>query len=129
MIMTIYLWHITVMVIFGSVRYLSSGFGFHIEPGTSEWWMTRPIWIGILMCLLLPLALVLSRFERQGRKPDAKVPAAGRQVLGAVMTGLGIALLAMWGFGGAPLWWLDDAALVFVVAGASLSGLISFRKS
>ena len=45
------------------------------------------------------------------------------------MTGLGIALLAMWGFGGAPLWWLDDAALVFVVVGASLSGLISFRKS
>ena len=49
MIMTIYLWHITVMVIIGSVLYLSGGFGFGLEPGTSEWWMTRPIWIGVLL--------------------------------------------------------------------------------
>ena len=129
MIMTVYLWHITVMVIFGSVLYLSGGFGFHIEPGTADWWLTRPIWIGILLCLLFPLALVLSPLERQGRKPGAKVPAAWRQVVGAVMAGLGIALLAMWGFGGAPLWWLDDSALVLVIAGAALSGLIWFRKA
>jgi hypothetical protein len=57
------------------------------------------------------------------------VPAAWRQVVGAVMAGLGIALLAMWGFGGAPLWWLDDTALALVIAGASMSGLIWFRKS
>jgi hypothetical protein len=129
MIMTVYLWHITVMVIFGSVLYLSGGFGFHIEPGTTDWWLTRPLWIGVLLCLLLPLALALSPLERRGRRPDAKIPAAWRQVLGAILTGLGIALLAMWGFGGGPMPWLDVMALLFVVVGAGFSGLLAFRKS
>ncbi len=129
MIMTVYLWHITIMVIFGSVLYLSGGFGFHLEPGTSAWWLTRPVWIGVLLVLLLPVALLLSPLERRGRPADAHVPAAARQVAGAIMTGLGIALLAMWGFGGGPMPWLDVAALLLVVFGASASGLISLRGS
>ena len=36
MIMTMYLWHITVMVIFGSVLYLSGGFGFHVQKRHSS---------------------------------------------------------------------------------------------
>ncbi len=129
MIMTVYLWHITIMVIFGSVLYLSGGYGFHIEPGTTEWWLTRPLWIGVLLILLLPVALLLSPLERRGRPADAPVPAAARQVAGAIMTGLGIALLAMWGFGGGPMPWLDVAALLLVVLGAGASGLISLRGS
>ena len=129
MIMTMYLWHITVMVIFGSVLYLSGGFGFHIEPGTSEWWLTRPIWIGVLLALLLPVALLLSPLERRGRGPEAKTPAAWRQVVGAVMAGIGIALLAMWGFGGGPMPWLNAGAFALVLGGAALSGLILTPKT
>ena len=125
MIMTIYLWHITVMVLLGSALYLSGGFGFGLEPGTSEWWLTRPIWIGILAILLVPVALPLSALERRGRKPDAPVPGAVRQVAGAIMTCLGIALLAMWGFGGAPVTGLGVGAFVLVVAGAAISGVLS----
>ena len=122
--MTVYLWHITVMVIFGSVLYLSGGWGFHIEPGTAEWWWTRPIWVGVLIVLLIPVALVLSVLERRGRRPDAPVPAAARQIAGAIMICLGIALLAMWGFAGGPLPWLDVGAFVLVIIGASISGLL-----
>ena len=124
MIMTVYLWHITVMVIFGSILYLSGGFGFHIEPGTATWWWTRPVWVGVLIILLIPVALALSVLERRGRKPDAPVPAAPRQIAGAVMICLGIALLAMWGFAGGPMPWLDVGAFVLVIIGASISGLL-----
>ena len=124
MIMTVYLWHITVMVLLGAVMYLSGGFGFGIEPGTSEWWATRPIWIGVLAVLLVPVALPLSALERLGRKPDTPVPSGFRQIAGALMVCLGIALLAMWGFGGAPVAGLGVGAFVLVVAGAGLSGLL-----
>jgi peptidoglycan/LPS O-acetylase OafA/YrhL len=125
MIMTVYLWHITVMVIFGSVLYLSGGYGLGIEPGTGDWWATRPVWIAVLLVLLLPVALLLSPLERRGRKPGSPVPPAPRQVTGAIMACLGIALLAMWGFGGGPLPWLDIAAFVLVIVGAGMSGLLS----
>jgi hypothetical protein len=125
MIMTVYLWHITIMVIFGSVLYLSGGFGFHIEPGTTDWWLTRPLWIGVLILLLIPAALALSPLERRSRNPDSPVPSGARQVVGAIMTCLGIALLAMWGFGGAPIAGFGVGAFVLVIAGAAISGLLS----
>jgi len=125
MSMTVFLWHMTIMVIFGSVLYLSGGFGFHIEPGTTGWWLTRPIWIGVLIVLLIPAALLLSPLERRSRNPDSPIPSAARQVTGAIMTCLGIALLAMWGFGGAPIAGFGVGAFVLVVAGAGMSGLLS----
>ena len=51
MIMTVYLWHITIMVIFVSLLYLADGFGLRLEPGTSEWWLSRPVWIAVLYIL------------------------------------------------------------------------------
>ena len=129
MIMTVYLWHITVMVLIGSAMYLSDGFGFGIEPGTQTWWLTRPWWIGVLAIVLVPVALWLSAFERRGRSPNAPVPSAGRQVSGAILVCLGIALLAMWGFGGAPLRGFGVGAFALVIGGAFLSGLLSLGKS
>ena len=129
MIMTVYLWHITVMVLVGSAMYLSGGFGFGIEPGTEAWWLTRPVWIGVLALVLAPVALFLSALERRGRNPDAPLPSAARQVSGAVLVCLGIALLAMWGFGGAPVRGFGVGAFVLVIGGAFLSGLLSLRSS
>ena len=124
MIMTIYLWHLTVMVIIVSLAYLAGGLGLGFEPGSSEWWLTRPLWIAVLYAVLLPVALLLAPLERRARAPDAAVPAAARQVGGAVLICLGVALLALFGFGNAPLPGLDIAAFLMVVAGASVSGLL-----
>jgi len=125
MIMTLYLWHITVMIAIGSVMYVSGGFGFGIEPGTSEWWMTRPIWVGVLMMFLVPVALLLSPLERRSRPADAPIPGTASQVTGAVMICVGIALLAMWGFGGGPRPWLDAGAFGLVLVGSVISGVLS----
>jgi peptidoglycan/LPS O-acetylase OafA/YrhL len=124
MIMTLYLWHITVMIVVVSISYLLGGFGMGLEPGTQEWWLTRPVWLALLYTLLLPLTLALSVFERLPRSPDAPIPAAGRQVGGALMICLGIAYLALFGYGSAPLPYLDLGAFVMVVAGSWISGLL-----
>lgn len=124
MIMTIYLWHITVMILFVSILYLLGSPGLGIEPGTVEWWWSRPVWIIVLFVLLLPVALLLSPLERRGRPADAPIPAAARQIIGALMICLGIALLAMYGFGGGPAKRLDLISFALVIVGSGVSGLL-----
>lgn len=129
MIMTLYLWHITVMVIIIALAYLAGGAGLGMEPGSAAWWMTRPVWLAVLYTALLPVTLLFSPLERHQRSAGAAVPAAARQVGGAMLLCLGVALLALFGFGSAPLPLLDIAAFMMVVAGAALSGLLpALRK-
>ena len=124
MIMTVYLWHLTVMVILVALAYLAGGFGFGLVPGSSEWWYSRPIWVAVLYVVLIPVALLLAPLERRARAVDAAAPAAARSVGGAMLICLGIALLARFGIGNVPLPGLDVAALLMVVAGSALSGLL-----
>ncbi len=124
MIMTLYLWHVTVLVIIVSLAYVAGGMGLGLEPGTLEWWLSRPIWIAVLYAALLPVTLLLAPLERRGRPADSPVPAAARQVGGAVLICLGVAYLALFGFGSAPLPGLDIAAFAIVIAGSGISGLL-----
>jgi hypothetical protein len=123
MIMTVYLWHITVMIVFIAALYFA-GFGLGIEPASAAWWQTRPLWVAALVMLLIPVALLLSPLERRGQRGSAPIPSAAQQVSGAIMICLGVALLAMWGFGGGPLRYLDIASFVIVIAGSALCGLL-----
>lgn len=131
MIMTVYLWHITVMVVIVGSLTLAGGLWLTLEPATAEWWLWRPAWIAFLIAVLVAVALPMSVFERQGRSADAKVPSTVRQVIGALLLCLGVALLAMFGYGGSPIpdlvigsLELDVGAFVLVIAGAALSGLL-----
>jgi fucose 4-O-acetylase-like acetyltransferase len=127
MIMTVYLWHLTVLVILVALAWLAGGFGLRIEPASAEWWLTRPLWIGALYAALLPVALLLARFERRWQRADAAVPAAARQVAGSVLLCLGVALLALYGFGDPPVRGLDIAAFLLTVVGAGISGVLRAR--
>jgi hypothetical protein len=131
MIMTVYLWHITVMVVVVALLYLAGGVGLGVESGSTEWWLWRPVWIGVLLLLLVPVALPLSVFERRGRSADARIPSAKRQIIGATLICLGVALLAMFGYGGGPIpnlvlasVELDVGSFLLVILGASVSGLL-----
>jgi hypothetical protein len=128
MIMTLYLWHLTVMVIVVALAYLAGGIGLGLEPGSSDWWLTRPLWIGFLFVVLLPVALLLAPLERRARPSGLPIPAAARQIVGAALVCLGIALLAMYGFGDSPLPHLDIAAFLMVLAGAGMSGLVPLNR-
>jgi len=124
MIMTVYLWHITVMIVFVGLMYLADGFGLGLEPGKQAWWLSRIAWIAVLLTLLLPVALALSPLERRSRNGDALPPSPVRQIIGAMMLCLGIALLAMYGYGGGPIPNLDVISFALVVVGAGVSGLL-----
>jgi surface polysaccharide O-acyltransferase-like enzyme len=129
MIMTLYLWHLTVMVILVSLLYLAGGFGLGIEPASAEWWLTRPVWIAVLYACLFPVALSLGPLERRARPVGAPTPSAPRLVAGALLVCFGVALLALFGFGDAPVVGLDIAAFAIVVVGAAMSGLLPARNA
>jgi hypothetical protein len=52
------------------------------------------------------------------------VPSATRLVIGALLVCIGVALLAMYGFGSSPIPFLDIASFALVVVGAGISGLL-----
>ncbi|MDK1021907.1 MAG: acyltransferase [Candidatus Hydrogenedentes bacterium] len=124
MIMTVYLWHLTVMVIIVSLAYLAGGLGLGLEPGSPGWWLSRPIWIALLYAALMPVALLMAPLERRARATDAVAPPAARLVGGAILICLGVALLSFFGFGSAPVPGLGVAAFLMVVAGSAISGLL-----
>ena len=124
MIMTLYLWHITVMVVVIALGYVAGGPGMGLEPGSQEWWLARPVWLALLYAALLPITLLLAPLERRSRPQDAPVPSGIMLVGGTVCTCLGVAYLAKFGFGQPPLPYLDIVAAVFVIGGAIISGVL-----
>jgi len=108
------------MVILIALLYLAGGIGLGIEPGSTDWWWSRPVWIAVLLLLLLPVALLISPLERRSRGTGSSIPSSFRQVVGAMMFCLG----SLFGFGGGPLPGLDIASFVLVLAGAGLSGVL-----
>lgn len=123
-IMTIYLWHITVMIIVVGIAYLLGGIGLGNEPGSADWWLARPVWLLVLYTVLLPVAMLIAPLERRGLPADAPVPGAARQIVGAAMICLGIAFLARFGYGGGPFAGFDLLSFGLVVVGSMVSGLL-----
>ncbi len=125
MIMSVYLWHLTAMILVIAAANALGGFGLGPQPGSATWWATRPVWMALLAAVLFPMLLVVGRFERLG---DAASPAAlpaWRAVLGAALFCAGLALLALQGIGsdGAP--GVRFGVLALALAGAGLVGGIS----
>jgi fucose 4-O-acetylase-like acetyltransferase len=134
--MTLYLWHITAMVVlYGLVLALHGPLP---SPGGALWWATRPLWLALLAAVLVPMALPLSRFERPGRRGQAQARRSGETPVGrlAVVLGLVLATLGLLGFvasGFAPLFGSAGGRLlvlhvdpwqnlVHLVVGAYLAG-------
>lgn len=99
-IMTLYLWHTTVMVLLVAVAELPGGAPLRLVPNTLAWWASRPVW---LLILALGLALCVAAFGRYETPPDPGpgAPPAWRSVLGAVALGAGLLGLAAGGIGSA----------------------------
>jgi len=121
MIMTIFLWHLTASTIIIGLAIHFGNFGLQIQPGSSIWWATRPIWLGIYLLLLIGLVLAFGIFERGGRGgPPAP---AWRQISGAILMCGGLSFLALDGIGGTGWlglrWWV----VLLPVAGAIVAGV------
>ena len=125
MIMTVFLWHLTAFVLVMAADWLLlGGLGLGPVPGTSEWWVTRPLWIAIYVIALLPLIGIFARHERSfGPVRGGRTVPRLRAVLGvvAICAGLGatagLTIASPEGVTGVRLW-----VIALVLVGAALMG-------
>ncbi|EDL50130.1 acyltransferase [Erythrobacter sp. SD-21] len=124
MIMTVYLWHLTSYVLVMVAAWLAGGIGLRVMPGTSEWWLARPVWFALYIAALLPLIAIFARYERGSGAAKRETPVPHlRLVIGMIAICVGLAMTAAIsiaspeGVTGVRLW---VVALPFV--GAALVG-------
>lgn len=92
-IMTLYLWHLTAMVMVIGASMALGGFGLGIEPLSWQWWLTRPLWFAVLGALTALLIAAFGRFERPVPDPRPSPP-AWRPILAVAAICAGLGLLA-----------------------------------
>lgn len=126
-VMTIYLWHLSAMSLVAAAGLFSfDGFFFKVEPGTTTWWITRPIWVAILLVATLALVAVFARFE--WRISHAPPPARRRSVtIGMLLIAGSAAAVSTIGITtpDAIVQWTIPAA---AIAGAAMLGALPTRK-
>jgi hypothetical protein len=121
MIMTVFLWHMTTMVLLIGLAHVLGDVGMRLDPGTGAWWALRVPWLALLLVALLPFLGAFGRLERpspSGTQPAA--PAGWRLVLGGVVVCLGMALLALDGVDGDGPFGLRVWVLALPFVGAAL---------
>lgn len=120
LIMTLYLWHLTAMVVLIGLGLLAGGFGFGIEPLTGAWWATRPVWFAALAAVTAGLMSVFGRFERP--RPDTRrAPPWWRPVLAVLFVCAGLGFLAAIGIADED--GLNGLVLSLPVIGVILGGI------
>jgi fucose 4-O-acetylase-like acetyltransferase len=125
MIMTIYLWHITAMVIAVWIVY-SLGWTFPMDPLSWQWWLSRIGWIAILAPFLAVLLGLFNRFERPA--PASPVgPGLGKAVIaciGALAAAFGLAGLAIKGIcSPGDFWGVPTGAILLLFVGSVMVGV------
>ncbi len=122
-LMTIYLWHLSAMsLVAAGGLFAFDGAVFRVEPGTTAWWLTRPLWLAVLLAMTLVLVAVFARFE--WRISDAPTPRSRRAVtIGMLLIAGSAAAVASVGIStpDAVVNWIIPAA---AVAGAAMLGAL-----
>ncbi|MGH2703608.1 MAG: acyltransferase family protein [Actinomycetota bacterium] len=106
-LMTMFLWHLTAMLIVASVLF-PLGFP-QPAPGSGAWWLLRPVWVTALVAVLAPIVLAFGRFERRAGPAQDDAAAANRTTrraraagaaVGATLVIAGVLGFAVGGFDG-----------------------------
>lgn len=119
MIMTVFLWHSTAMMLMTGIAMYFDGIGLHLRPGEAGYWPLHLAWIVVFLIAVIPFVLLFSRFERP-RPHQGPPPSAGRQILGALLMASGLALLALDGIDSDNALGIRWPVLLLPVAGAWL---------
>lgn len=99
MIMTVFLWHLTALLVAVLILY-PIGFP-QPEGGTALWWAWRPVWLAALTIILGGFVAAFGRFERGSFVPRVRAAASIpriKVVVGICALVAGLAGLAQFGF-------------------------------
>ncbi len=119
-IMTLYLWHLTAMIIVIGLGLLLGGLGFGVRPLSGAWWSTRPVWFAVLVVPTVVLIGVFGRYERP--EYDLRpAPRWWRPVLAVALICAGLGFLAAIGI--ADKEGLNGLVLSLPVIGVFLGGV------
>lgn len=122
MIMTVFLWHSTVMMlVVGAGFWLMPGL-FEGIPGDAGWWLLRPLWVAGFALATLPFLTVFLKVEQAisgGKTRDIMVP---RLIAGAFLLCGGLALLAGGGVAGSGPLGLNWIAVSMPILGSVVAG-------
>jgi hypothetical protein len=122
MIMTIFLWHSTVMMLLVGLAFWVWPDVLAHDPNTASWWVARPLWLTVYSLVTLPFLLVFGRFERAASGEGERPAAVWRQLLGCTVACTGLAMLALDGIGGPGWLGLRWIPLLTPLFGAGLAG-------
>ena len=124
MIMTLFLWHSTAMVLVIGLVFLLKPVLFAVTPGVANWWALRPLWVILFAAATLPFLVVFSRFERGRSQASRPTSDIARLYSGCVLTCAGLGYLALKGIGGSPHWIYDAVALTLPFMGCTVIGFM-----
>jgi fucose 4-O-acetylase-like acetyltransferase len=119
-ILTVYLWHASVMVTLVALASWPGGIGLGFAPGTPVWWATRPAWILVLLVGLMVFVAAFGPVEARPNRWVESPPRAWRSALGAVLLCVGLVALGAYGVAGSGPLGLQAWPVLCVLAGAAL---------
>ncbi|MFF2051945.1 acyltransferase [Leifsonia sp. NPDC058194] len=106
--MTVYLWHMPVLIVLAGAL-LVSGAALP-EPVSAEWWLSRPLWLAAVLAAVAGVVAATGRFEA-GSRGTARGPSTpGPRALASAAAGAGGILLVLVA-GSALAAWVVAAAL------------------
>lgn len=106
-IMTVYLWHLSAMVLVLGVSLLVGGLGLGVEPVSALWWVTRPLWWAVLALVTAGFVAVFGRWESP-RADASPAPPTWLPLLVTVLACGGLGFMAGQGIvsdHGVHWWW------------------------
>jgi hypothetical protein len=127
--MTVYLWHLTVMVLLIGVAMKFGGIGLGAEPGSIAWFLLRLVWIAVLFSVLQIFVVVLGRYEQPLARKGSVMLATWRVVIGTTLLSMALAFLALGGIGAeGPIGFRYEVVLVAFVGAFLLLPRWPFRR-
>jgi fucose 4-O-acetylase-like acetyltransferase len=119
-ILTLYLWHTTVMIVLVALLEWPGGAGLRLAPDSAAWWLTRPLWIMALVALVSAAIAVFGRFEALPPDRGDSPPPGWRSVAGAVTLSAGLVWIGSVGIGAADPAGFNVGPVAVTLAGALL---------
>lgn len=127
-IMTIFVWHLTAMILTLGLAFWVGGIGLSLEPAGAAWWWARPLWLAAYGIALAAAAVPFGRFERTTSTAGPGTSSAGA-VAGVVCVCAGLGMLAYRGVWSQGWPGIDLLAAALPFLGGTLLGLFGSRQA